>query len=335
MEPGPPLDTVNWSYSISLIKQRFPDLRFIDDRYDNRFVVNDRDSLKSLVWPAEETMCVKYVHGRITKEKYIDYLLTLGKTPIVISEIPFFNNWLRQEKISNIQFQALDMIDEAMTLSLLDQRIKIINHDSEYQYACLNGRDSPERRYLIKTLHDNGLIDHGYVTDNSLTPKFTYPKVRYNEPRVHTVIWPEAIKSEYQGVKCSGNFLNLMHINQHIPGKILLQCETQLDFFWGTEKSHQAFALKRIPMTLGNRGYVQKMRDHGFDMYDDIIDHSYDDIEDNFQRIQKCIELNKSVLKNSKDIRFEETAEKNYRHLIDIFWRERLNHLFGEISKLL
>jgi hypothetical protein len=56
-----------------------------------------------------------------------------------------------------------------------------------------------------------------------------------------------------------------------------------------TEKTVKAFALKQIPMILGPLGQVSHTRKLGFDMFDDVVDHSYDFETDPFVRIEKFV----------------------------------------------
>ena len=50
-----------------------------------------------------------------------------------------------------------------------------------------------------------------------------------------------------------------------------------------TEKSAKAFLYGQLPLFISAPGYVQVLRNIGFDVYDDLIDHSYDK-EDNLLR---------------------------------------------------
>ena len=54
-----------------------------------------------------------------------------------------------------------------------------------------------------------------------------------------------------------------------------------------TEKTVKAFALGQIPLILGPRGQVEKTRQQGFDLFDDLIDYSYDNEPDPLLRIQQ------------------------------------------------
>lgn len=54
-----------------------------------------------------------------------------------------------------------------------------------------------------------------------------------------------------------------------------------------TEKSTKAIRLHQLPLWVGVVGQVQKMRELGIDVYDDVIDHSYDLIIDPHERIDR------------------------------------------------
>jgi hypothetical protein len=55
-----------------------------------------------------------------------------------------------------------------------------------------------------------------------------------------------------------------------------LEGETLWSSVFITEKTAKAFLLCQFPLLISVTGTVEKLRRHGFDMFDDIIDHSYD-----------------------------------------------------------
>jgi len=63
-----------------------------------------------------------------------------------------------------------------------------------------------------------------------------------------------------------------------------------------TEKTLNSIYGCNFPILLGGVGIVQLMRDIGFDMFDDIVDHSYDTITNPFNRIINAVECNKQLL---------------------------------------
>ena len=63
-----------------------------------------------------------------------------------------------------------------------------------------------------------------------------------------------------------------------------------------TEKTLNSIYGCNFPILLGGVGIVQLMRDIGFDMFDDIVDHNYDTIANPFNRIINAVECNKRLL---------------------------------------
>jgi hypothetical protein len=51
-----------------------------------------------------------------------------------------------------------------------------------------------------------------------------------------------------------------------------------------TEKTFKAFGLRQIPLWFAVPGFVAQVRKLGFDLFDDIVDHSYDTIPDEHTR---------------------------------------------------
>jgi hypothetical protein len=66
-----------------------------------------------------------------------------------------------------------------------------------------------------------------------------------------------------------------------------------------TEKTANAFYACNFPIMLGGSGIVQHMRDTGLDVFDDVIDHSYDTVQNPFDRIFSAIDNNRRLLQDS------------------------------------
>ena len=67
------------------------------------------------------------------------------------------------------------------------------------------------------------------------------------------------------------------------------------DFF--TEKTTKCFLTKRIFVFFGGKGQLKKIRELGYKTFNDIIDESYDEIDNDYQRWEKAFE---QVIKLSK-----------------------------------
>jgi hypothetical protein len=86
-----------------------------------------------------------------------------------------------------------------------------------------------------------------------------------------------------------------------------------------TEKTANSFFACNFPIFLGGCGLVQHLRDIGLDLFDDLIDHSYDKISNPFDRIVAALDNNQRLLTDTvyvKQIwtqcrsRFESNYEK-------------------------
>ncbi len=70
------------------------------------------------------------------------------------------------------------------------------------------------------------------------------------------------------------------------------------DRIFFTEKTAKAFLMNQIPILIAAPGMVQVLRELGFDMFDDIVDHSYDTEDNIFKRCDMVYnELNRLVSK--------------------------------------
>jgi hypothetical protein len=79
--------------------------------------------------------------------------------------------------------------------------------------------------------------------------------------------------------------LNTIHLQHNPPGQQLYKSLVSIvhetnDYeqtgIFLTEKSFKVFAWHQIPIFVATPGHAQVVRELGFDMFDDIIDHSYD-----------------------------------------------------------
>ena len=68
-----------------------------------------------------------------------------------------------------------------------------------------------------------------------------------------------------------------------------------------TEKSIKPFAWGQLPIFVSHANWLQKIRDFGFDLFDDIIDHGYDTEPDPLTRINLCVDQLEKICRWSLD----------------------------------
>ena len=78
------------------------------------------------------------------------------------------------------------------------------------------------------------------------------------------------------------------------PVQLIVETSNQTDSLsWRnvfiTEKSYKTFAWYQFPIWYAVPGLVEKIREQGFDVFDDIIDHSYDYDTDPNTRMDKVV----------------------------------------------
>jgi hypothetical protein len=166
---------------------------------------------------------------------------------------------------------------------LRDEQAKwqhMINRPKTMLWQCLNGRMCPHRRRVVDVLQSlpNGVLSYG------------------NE-----IALPEWSYSTYRGTENHDNFYRLGNVYGTCAVNIVT--ETIYDNVTGiiTEKTMLAMASRQIPIIIGYRGIVQHLRELGFDMFDDIVNHSYDLLPDNV-RAEQAIILNQGLITEPRNL---------------------------------
>ena len=89
-----------------------------------------------------------------------------------------------------------------------------------------------------------------------------------------------------------------------------------------SEKSFRPFYYYQIPLILASEGHVKKMRDrYDLDFFDDIIDHSYDGIKNDRDRLYSFVKEIERIFQNKDQIiefykNNQERFENNKRKII-------------------
>ena len=99
------------------------------------------------------------------------------------------------------------------------------------------------------------------------------------------------------------------------------------DRLFFTEKTAKAFAQGQFPLFLSQPGYVEQLRFEGFDVFDDLIDHSYDTIDDLEQRItaiadelQRLCSLGLHHWQREIDLK-QSRLISNYHNMRNVAWQ--------------
>ena len=141
-------------------------------------------------------------------------------------------------------------------------------------FTCLIGEPRPHRVYVYKNLYHKNLMNLGYIsctTHESYSIQFNL----YGETFVKNFKLPSSKLNQdlFEGkfglhAKLTKNsYIDVVMESQHntLPFK--------------TEKCVKPFYTLQFPLIMGHQNIVNDLRKMDFDMFDDLIDHSYDNVE--------------------------------------------------------
>jgi hypothetical protein len=111
---------------------------------------------------------------------------------------------------------------------------------------------------------------------------------------------PTFVDKATYNVPPNHNALNFDLNLKHIYNNCALEIVTETTFFnrgqFVSEKYLNSVYGCNFPIIIGNAGTVSYLRDNGFDLFDDVVDHSYDSESDPILRIYYAIQKNLHLL---------------------------------------
>lgn len=171
----------------------------------------------------------------------------------------------------------------------------------------------PHRKKLLQLVDELNLTDFTYSLPWRENPFTSLPVTNY---MIGTEIqMPQGIQSG--DIRNSQNYKQLLQKTVFEPSCISLITESTYIEREAmlTEKTIMAVYGGTVPIWVGGWRCADSMRILGFDVFDDLVDHSYQALEDPWQRVKKSISLNKRLLSN-----FEITTPiiKRLQHNLDL-----------------
>lgn len=188
--------------------------------------------------------------------------------------------------------------DTAVNLLKIYPQWQSIVRQPRQGWQCLNGRLCRHRRRAVNILQHwpQGILSYG-----NQIPLPQHPYARYSQ--------------------CNNqeNFMNLLTV--YGTAAINIVTETLYDHSPGivTEKTLMAIAAQQIPIVIGHLGIVQHCRDLGFDMFDDVVDTSYDSLP-NDVRVEQALLRNQDLILGRIDLTpYQSRLQRNREFLLHEF----------------
>ena len=171
----------------------------------------------------------------------------------------------------------------------------------------------PHRKRLLELVEELNLTNYTYSLPWRENPFTSLPVTNYmigTETQM-----PQGIRSG--SIRNSQNYKQLLQKTVFEPSCISLITEpTYIEKeALISEKTIMSIYGGTIPIWVGGWRCADSMQRLGFDVFDDIVDHSYQTLEDPLQRVRNSITLNKKLLSN-----FEITTSiiKRLQHNLDL-----------------
>jgi len=209
------------------------------------------------------------------------------------------------------------------------------------QFNCFINRGCSFRQSWLYQFQRNNLLDQGHVSYwcedrfTSLSPQDHFETLFLN----NQIFEKEHIK--LQGHIPYKNF-DLLLEDAILDSKLSLVIETWFDdnrYISFSEKTWRVIQLPRPWLTFNSMHSVKCLREFGFDVFDDYVDHGYDHEPDPITRqIMILSQLNKEINYTPQLLEeFETRAEKNRQLLkkLNSQWPEKYKNILLAIQNIL
>ena len=244
----------------------------------------------------------------------------LDKNFIIFTSIENLSAELALLKVTNIQLVEWggDVTNQA---DLYPTITPVFNKkfNSEKTFISLNRHPRAPRLVLLSYLFGNNYNDHGYITylgqDRFNLPDCILDKISWQFDEKHNTVRQSVLDGykkfynnrklqivEYENIypTPNANVDNFVHrltpLYQNSFVEIVSESSFAAPSFLITEKVLNSMYGCNFPIILSGVGAVAHLRDIGFDVFDDVVDHSYDLIANPFDRVISAIEDNKQLL---------------------------------------
>ena len=196
--------------------------------------------------------------------------------------------------------------------------------------------------------HKYDLLDKLYTDKYFIYSNYPYSKINATDYKWH----PDTPLIEYKGVNGFSNLdiVKLTEIESDHQGfqelipleyyqtNCDLVLESTIDTLFITEKTWKPIVFKKPFLVWGGRGIHAKLKELGFELYEELFDYSFDDLHWNFhdndsrldflcKTIQPYMHKEPSMLATSIDSTIKDKIEFNYKHYCEIFDVETRNRV--------
>ena len=277
--------------------------------------------------------------------------------------IELFDNHIDKTFILLTSVEGLDVYIKNLNVSIIPWGGDITNHQKEYKtvepvleknldssrtFLSLNRNKRTHRAMTLALLHALGWQKHGLIScifKDMPTDVIEYTKWKVSDSALYSDGWNKLLTSTdlltdshdiYEKLDNDNatNFKNkLSEYYKNTFVEIISETSYTEKCYNLTEKTLNSIYGCSFPILLCSKGSVAFLRSMGLDMFDDIVDHSYDAIDDPAERLEAAIIKNAELLTNNKRTKALWVQNKTrFKNNVD-FCRERLYNYYSDRAK--
>jgi hypothetical protein len=213
-----------------------------------------------------------------------------------------------------------------------------------YKFLFLNGRTRPHRKYMIEKMRDADLLEHALWTNLDTTSVYhhTYHTDllsrksaihllpdRYEVERYHSNIQNQFeqkfIKHELFDNQWGDVYIRA---DPYIDTYFSLVTETVCDYPYSlrSEKIYKPMAMGHPFVAVANCGFYRDLRHAGFQTYHSLVDESFDQIDNNQDRLDRIADVVGDLCADDLDeflVAAQSISKYNQQHMKELGYKIR------------
>ena len=198
-----------------------------------------------------------------------------------------------------------------------------------HKFLCMNNFSKEHRWGIISALHNHMLIDDVLWSYRDSGKKFPNNKFAHYDFQRPTYI-DQPLEAEGNVGSQAQNFnqnLNLEGIYNRTDYTIVNETDFDEPHLTScTEKSYLSLFYETFPIIVSVPGTVQVLKAQGFDVFDDVVDHAYDQELDHKKRFDMIINEIKRLKNESPEVN-ENRHKFNRSHMTNTtYWHKHINN---------
>ena len=301
------IDATNFGFDKDLAQLKVQSPNFIVLRYDI-LEYNEFDHTVQTVTPFSK----KFLH---MVDTYPDTRFVL------MCQVENAQKELAHDRINIVRFGSGMCREDTLYKNLLPEIKK--NLHSTKNFMCLNRHPRQHRINLVSYLLALNLEQHGTIsfykknaTASTWLERVSWTLTDAQIQHVKPLLMhgydklknlnldnslPEVDKIYSENLDNAKNFdLHLRSMYHDHFVEIVTETQFNVPFYGASEKFKNSVYGCSFPVVLGGAGLVEFLRNLGFDMFDDVVDHSYDSVQDPLDRLCVAIDLNRILLSDNE-----------------------------------